>query len=729
MPVGSTVFFRARVTAAPSVRGRLSGAVAGERPALAGAVSNTAATAEAGPSTLYGLEIWLGDHWVSPADFRGPIEISEDLDTVPVTFSFGLAGRRYAPQLTESTWTRTPVEVWATTGPPEGPLRRWQRAAGYVMSCDQSGDHEPTLKVTCGNASVIYDRVELCYELPPSAGLTRGAILRDMGLQAGLTVDVPEGALWSKPLVVDGKRLLDFFREFGEPEGWFWRFDGPVLRAYTADVAERPSPPDWTWTPAGWQTLSSRPPVESPSRWVVKGTRLAYVDESGLKTTVETTTIEGLFAPKAAAQKQLTDGSLVASGVTAPGETVQVISKLEDVTEERGGKLVRHVTREWGWYNPPAAKLRTGDSGDGPGPADGYWYAVAWVDPDGEYKTWPKERFVLVGERREIPTWSGDTQARQRTEVYGWRGRLMGVKEVGADEPSVLHVGVGSDDQSYEVAVPVPDHSNAIRQLAAFGLAEVQETDYHYGSTGAALREVLSVWTFVSPRVALEDNPGWVLFDGTGQYDLIQPWGLKERKTTLNLVRDGSLAGTIVTTEAYAVAKMISGVHDWGDFRANALRETFRTVRRETKRFRVRSEGQYEQVGADGETTLVAGRAPVPRYQGSPWTVLRQQPLEVLLDDPTAEAWFGPQTEALTNEYVQSVEEARALIARRRRRKLAHTHEVAAPRQPARCGDTVRMVSPGHGLDARCLVTRLRETWVLVPVTQITGNYSLEQPL
>lgn len=729
MPLVASASLFGSVAAGTTSPATLKGAVSGDHPTLTGAVSRLLVEAEAGPSVLYDWEVWLGDHWVPREHLRGPFEVEESISTQLVTFSFSLAGSRYGMLATAATWTRTPVEVWTTAGPPEGPMRRWPRAVGYVHTCEQTSGHEPQIRVTCADPSILFDRFELCHEVAPGSGLRRDEIAAAILAGAGITADIPPGAVYDKPLLTDSRRLWEYLQAFGEPEGWSWRFrtTDQVLEAFLADLKPEPQPPDRAWTPKDFQAIRSSPPKDVPHRVVVRGTRIVRVNETGVKTTLTRTTIEALYAPRACLEVQLTDGTVVSSGSPPTTEILQPVSVLEDEVQEAGGRLSRHTTREWGWYNPRAAKLRTPD-GSGPGPVEeGYYWASCFLDPDGEPRAWPAERFVQVGERREVPVWEGDSLASSRTETIRWHGRTMGVRNVQASSLNAIGAGVAGDDQSYFV--------NPGGEVELFGLAQADHVSYDYAPSGAVRREVQETFAFRSPRVAVEANPWWLLYDGTAQFDLIAQWGIVKRQTKRNLVAgDGTLAGVITDVAELAAPRKVNGTFDWGDFRSNSQIQAFGTVRRETVQYNVLSEDQYEEVvsegtGAPPTRKLITGRVPMPRYRGSAWTTLQQQPLELAVEDSTLAGWFGRQAEVLNQEFLQSLEEAKTWLERRRRRRVAFTHEISGPRIEAVVGDTILLEDLSQDLRHRCLLTRIRESWTLAPVTQVTGTYFLEQPL
>jgi hypothetical protein len=738
MPVAGIARLSGTVAASPNVPGLLLApmAAAGTAGLIEGTVSRAAVESVDGGTICYGYRIRLDGEWIPSQDLNGPLEIEEGIDTHVTLFSFGLAGAQYSVAATTTTWTRTPVEVWATTGRP-GALREWLRASGYVLTCSQPDSREPIVRVSCADDSVLYDRYELCFEVPPAAGLTRGDICAEAVQDAGVAAwDIPSGAVYLKPVQATSARLFDWLKAFGEPEAWSWRFraEDRVLEAYAARLKAAPQPPDHVWGLGDVVSIDTTPPKDVPSRWVVRGTAIVFSDESGIKTRLTRTTVEEIYAPKVCLQMQLTDGSVVATGAVEDPEQLRVVSILEDQQRERGGKTLEQLTREFGWFNPAAGKLRTPAAAEPAGPVEeGFYHAQAFVDPDGELRVWRREGFVQVGERRQVPTYDADgTPIRTRTWTHSWYRKSMGVRNAGSASLNVIGAAVGTDGQSYFV---FETSLTSVRRIEDFGLAQLDDVAYEYDpGTGAARREVQESFGWASPRTAVEGVPWYVLYDGTGQMHLIAPWTLRRRQTVLNLIaEDGHLLGKIETSEGYRALKRLSGAYEWGDFKSNQQAEAWGRLKRVNTQYNALTEDSYEEIVEDGEgrrtPRLVAGRLPLPRFRTSPWTSLLQQPFDLVLDDATAEAWWGFSRVVVDSEYAQSLEEARAIAARRRSRLLAYTHEVTRPPTLARPGDTVLLADRRSGIHGRCLVTQMRETWTLAPRTQVLASYTLEQPL
>ncbi|HYQ82871.1 MAG TPA: hypothetical protein VEP28_02440, partial [Rubrobacter sp.] len=328
--------------------------------------------------------------------------------------------------------------------------RGWLRAFGHILTCEPHEGPEPTLRIRCGDPSRLYDRVELCAEIPADAGLTRGEICAALLANLNLTTETPPGAVYTKPVITDSQRAWDFLKAFGEPESWSWRFiDWTTVQATPVALRQAPEAPDDTWTLRDVLSIESTPPADVPSQWVIRGTEVRTEPED-IQITTTTSEVLDFYAVKKAVAQQRTDGT---QEPLSPQifEQFQVISRIETETHHQAGRLVTKITREWGWYNPRAAKLRTLFANEIPGPVGGgYYWAQAFLDEEGRYRAWPQEQFVQKGERRETPTYAADgTETGRRIETDRWYTRPMATRSVGSSVPNVIGAGVGDDDLSW----------------------------------------------------------------------------------------------------------------------------------------------------------------------------------------------------------------------------------------------------------------------------------------
>lgn len=730
MPIGATVVLSGSVAAASSPA-TLTGSVevAGPLATVVGTVSRAQIDAVEGASLYYRARVRLGGEWVPEEDLVGDVEISESIDTIGRSATFSLRGRRWGVAATLSTWTRTPVEIWTGSGT-AADFREELRLAGYTVTSEQSGFHEPILKVTVGDQWTLFDRQDLCYELEPGAGLTRDQICADLLASVGITAfDLLPGARYDKPLVISGSQQLgQYLAEFGEPEGWRFRFrpDG-TLESYRPGLKLPPEPPDHVWGPDDVEEVRSTPPRDVASRVVLRGTALVVVDESGLETTLTRTEVKAPYIVRHATEEQLSDGSIVANPAPDPIEFLQTVQIVEQQVTKRGDREIGTVEREYGWRVPAAAKLRTPPDGSPPGPVNGLYYAQCYLI-EGAAVAWQREAFGLAGERRVAHRYGPEGRLGTHTQTYRWRRRVAAVKNIGSATYNLGEVAIGDDDQSYEIV----DRGVNLLVIEAFGLADEHDVEYEYGASGAVEHEVQRGWTWHSPRVAIEGTTRYLRHDGAAQLHPVAPWTLVSQKDVRHLLAKvgGLLAGRIEVESAWGAPTYVAGAHDWGDRRSPLPQEVFRIAAVRNVRYNVVSSSAYEEIVDTGdgkpEVNLVSGRLPLPRYRSSPWTEMAQQPLELAIDDPVLEAWFGFRREVLNHPHLQSIEEARAMLERKRRREIAFDHRVRRRRTAARPGDTVLLVDPSLGIFGRCLIVEARESWT---GASAEADYVLEEPL
>ena len=724
MPIAFSGRLSGYVTAGGST-GSLSGVVVNaswpER-TLAGTVAFGRWHAYEGACIHTGVQVKLDGTWVDPAELAGPVEIQETLDSPVVRASFGLIGPAWSALATEKVWTLTPVEIWWNTGAP-GDVVLEQRFDGYVRTCQQS-DGGPAVRVECQDAiTAMYGGYDICHEVEPFAGLTRGEIVREVCLDAGLTaVDCPDGAVWQKGLFTDSKKLFEFLREFIAPEGWKMRVarDGSALELWRPELLTPPIPADDEWGLSRIEKLQIEPPRDVASRWVIRGLGAVTVDELGQVTTTTVTKVYDIYAPKRAVSRQETNGSITDLGVTAYPSSLRLVTQIVDEKTERGGRPVRQVTYEWGWYNPRAAQYQANPAGGTYDPLQVY------IDEDGEFVLWSEEKFCGVGRRTQEWVWNDDRENTASTvTVKRWFGRLTGSSNpTYYPLPSNYSAYVWGDGESYNAAAE--EYGDA---------DEVVVTREFDAATGAVFRETEETWGYYAKGTAAFDGyaTAHIRSSGRAQIDLVANWTRYQLKTTTNLIAaDGTLEGQIESVRGYKVFPSPAGQYDWGDFMSADLVEQWRTIFYKLVQFNVISEDQYEEVTWSSEggrqARVLTGRVPSPGYRASAWTELRQAPLEVVEEDATVEAWFGFRRRILQNDYVQTLEEARDLLAREKERELAWKLTVDRAEATAEVGQTIFVRHPEHGLASRGMVTEVRAR--REPRTgEASATYRVEIPL
>lgn len=696
--------------------GPVDGAVLGT---IEGTVDRTVIERFDSASRFYGMRIVLNGREVPQRDLLGPVVLEESLDDPIRTASFSVVGAAYSVFRTTDTWTRVPVDIYFSQGP-EDDVAEELVFRGYVLTGKPTGELEPVVTISCGDAGALFKSVTTCAELEPLLGLTRGVIVTDVLLEAGVAgVSVPDGARYEKSVQAVNKPLLPWVKEFGEPEGWYWRFrNDQVAEAFVPTFRHPPLAPHHTWSVDDIHSLSVEPPSDCPSRYVGRCFGPVIVDELGQVTTITETEEQTIYAPKVATLEQQTDGSRTATGATLNPATLRVTKRIRNEQTKTGSLVTRDYTAEWGWFNPPAAAFETVLLGAGPAPG-GFDWLVALIDEAGEFVAWSEERFVLRAERLSLPEYDVDgTLVGSVTQNFEYFRQVTAAKSGGL---WLAGVAVGSDGMSYV------DYAGTIE---IYGLASVETDVRTYDLGGAEAQRVTEKETYYAKRGPLGDKE---TADGQGLEEETAFLQLTERLTTTN-VKDtsGLLAGRIDTKRAWSAPKASNGANDWGPFLSNAETESFTDVEVKSTRFDVITEDTYEETVTTGDgapvTTVRSGRRPQPRYKASPWTRLVQQPIDFVLDDPVVEQWFGFSREVVNNDYCQSAEELRRLIEHRRDRQLTTRLSVRRVETLASIGDTVAIEWPPAGLAARAMITRIsrpRDLQALPPV----ATYELEVPI
>lgn len=673
-----------------------------------------------GRSIRTGYRIKLDGEWLPRADVTGDVEISESLDSPMAFATFRVVGSAYSPLVGDRSWTRKPVEIWWRNGPPGRTIEEL-RFAGYVRTCEHAGAPGPIVTVQCANEASLYDRFELCREVEPLAGMSRGQHVVEMCADAGLTdVDVPDGAIYTKPVQAINARLFDYLRDFVEPEGWKLRFGGAqrrTLEAYTPRLKEAPEAPDDAWRGRDLGSVTVTPPADVPSRWVVRGYGAVYVDEVGQESKVTVTEVKALYAPKIAVERQETDGSTTLLDYTAPAETLRVIQRITDTQVSQAGKLLSQDTVEEGWYNPSAAHLVTNTG------TNGYDYLQVFVSEDGRFVANWIETFRDVGRRRSLVSYDAEgTAVGERVELYRYYLARQGVRNINSLTINVVGAYVHNDEGSYT------------ERYERYGLAEAHEIAREFLADGSEAAVTVDSYGYFAPRCTIDpsfiEDDYFVLYDGEGISQLTDSWQLYQRTIKRNLMAEGSKVGELEQTYRYATGRRFSGgTYDWGDFTSNGHIETLRLAAQRLVQYDVKSTDHYERTiyepGKQPVTQTFTGRVPPVRYRWSPWVSLRQQPIELAIDDPVVEGWFGFGRTVVQNDHVESIEEAQRVLADRRARALAYKVRVERHESLARVGDTVLLLSPDNALAHRALLVGSRVARNLQAPNQ-TGSYELE---
>lgn len=724
MPRGPALTLTASVVPSSAPRLELTADVRAPdapRLVLEGTVSRRLIRAFDGDSIQVGARLKLAGEWVDEAELAGPVSWRCSLDSHRKSAQVTLRGKAWSVWQTLRTWTIVPAELWIRQGPP-GEVEERLELRGWVRpGSSQTGGIDPAVQIEIDN-SIPFDTRQLCAEIPPYSGFTRGEILRQLAASVGITkTRIPDGEPYDKPLFAGGKTFFAFAKDFAEATGWHLRLvpdpDGEslILEAITAEAKDPPVPPDRVWRIDDCERIDVEAPRAPLSRILVRGVAAVSVDEVGITTEIERTEIEGVYLPADAVEEQLPDGSIRAvSGGGA--ERFGLVRILESEIKTRGGREISSTAREYSRRNPRAARLRTPRAGESDGPADGYHFTRAWIDPEGEYRFWRNARLVLSSERRLVSTWDESTGDLLRTTIEedGWRGIPAGVKNA-VSGSWIVGVGVGSDDQSYAQAVGL---SAAADRYPIEGYGRTSRHETHFTpdpETGVVVAETLRSFAHHPRRAALDVLGHALRYDGTAQELPIAPWRLvREVHVVHQITSDKRLAGTLETERGWRLLLKLDGAHDFGAGESSdRVSETFLPVASKAVSYRRRADGTVEETvfeAGQAPNTRILTADPLPRFRASIWTLLRQEPVEAVVEDPTLEALFGRRTKAISSDHLTSQGQALALAREIRRRTAARRVTVTRPETRCEPGETIRLIDPHQGLDHRARLVEIEAT-------------------
>lgn len=707
-------------------------------PTFVGTVSQGLVNAYNAPCIRTGYRIVLNGVAIPDSATVG-YNLKESIDSSINFLDFTLVGSAYSVLTNREMWTITPVELYVVNGPP-GSEREELRFTGYVRTAREQGAGGGSLRSGSGfgGASVqvsCYDELgrfaefALCHEIEPLAGMTRGEIVTELCADAGLTaVDVPDGAVYTKGIQAKNVKLIEFLRPFVEPEGWKLRMrprafadGGGILTAWTPALKLAPQAADDVWDLSRSQSIQLEPPSGVPSRWVLRGYGAVFVDELGMETKTQVTEVWDLYAIKVALFEQDTAGVVTPTGFSPGAAELRLVQKIYDTTVSRGGKTLTQESSEWGWYNPRAAKQVT-NVGTG-----GYDFRSVYIDEAGEYVSLAREAFREITRNRVTYEYDADHNPIGATEeLFRFYRRTQGVMSVGASSVTVADSYVFGDDVSYSDRYEV------------FGLAETHVSTRTFDDeTGAEIDLTVVSSGYVAPRGLI--GPGtlsghYILSSGYGQSEIVANWRQYAETGKRNLIADGTLQGTIETAKRLDTARILKdyGIYQWGEYDSNKTEEELLLSSYKRVQYNVLSTETYEKVtreaGKPPVRETLSGRVPQPRYKASAWTYLAQEPIELIVDDPVAEAFFGFKRETIQNDSIQSLEEAQRVVKNRRARALAYRVTVARNESHNRLGSTVFLKHPDHSLMHRGLMVEA-STARNRPAASQTGNYVFEVPL
>lgn len=679
-------------------------------------VSTTEMTSWESSSVYYRFRIKIDGAWVDEADLHGPLQVDEpEIGEHTGSFSFGLVGKQWSIAATEKVWARVPVEVYFDHGVAGSVVEdATPTYRGYVLArASQNEGDLPVVRVTCGDEAAYWDNAELCDEVTPLSELTRGEIVTLLAQSAGInTVTVPDGAVYNSPIQAARKRLFEILPDFVEPEGWQIEMRNGGLEVWTPVQKGGALPADWSWTKDDCISIVPESPEEAPSRWVLHATSTVETSDAGIETTITTVKLRDIYAQGYSPQQQDSAGVVTSTGFSAPEAFYRVVSIVTIRESRRGDQLVMIEQEEVRWHWIHTGKIVSNGSTGGTA-GGGFNYNACYINEDGDHVVNSHAKLGVTGKRITHYFYdSNGTKTGQRIQTFELsRGPSAGVRNVGDsdDETAAADIHVYDDDQSYEQNFE-----------SLFMVSDIRET-LVYDDEGRGVGSDQTLYTRYPVQCHI-NGPApttsyWINYQGNGQTEQFPTNKVSQvRSTRKILTSDGVARGETVAFKEYRHVEKADGDWDWGGFNSNYVLETFGHSRSEQKFYTSPIEGEVEVetiTPAKGrEVNLILGNLPITDYEASVWTRITTQPLELVVEDALAEAWFGFSRETISHDYVQTLDEARAVIRRRRQRLLSQKAIVTrVDNGLVQRGDTVYLYAPNEGIAGRFIITAISRTW------------------
>lgn len=655
-----------------------------------------------GSTTSYDRRVVLDDEDVTRY-LVGSHQILTELDRL-TSSEVSVQGEKFSFLGTETTWTRTPIQIYHITGLPGNQFLTLE-FNGYVSRATEEDNY--IYRLTCVDKGTLSSQTKVCLDLGPEQGLTRGEIARDVLLTAGFdAVSIPDGEVYDKPYNFTGKVWGEVV-EFLEPAGLHLRVltDGTV-EGFTIDTTS--TIPDHVWFVGDLiEEFSVSPPEGVSSVQIWRGNitdRLRSGQGAfgeGL-TTIEITrtTIEGTYN-KYPIKEQLENGTIqdidyspLTHGDLEKEGVVQVI---EVETHKVGTLLVLKIERQWEWRNAEAAQYISRIDNAGPGP-QGTDYRRAFIEVDGRYVAWRNAKFLQTLERKEefIRDEEGTEIGKVITQRL-WTKTRNAFKDLIGDTRS--GVRIGSDNVSY---VNWSSGAGIIGdEIERFQVASRFTVDKRFNDeTGSVKRETQTTESIYVVRTRLDGY--YVSFDGQGMELDKEELMVTNEKETVNVIdASGRLTGQIFIEREWTTTESPVGQFDWGEFFSEFEKQRFSQTKSFSEAYTVKVVGQLEQ-SEYGESSrdvdLTTGNPPLPEYRASEYTRYISESVEIVIDDALVEKWFGRRSEIEEVKHVLTESELLDVATRRRSRELSYRVKAVRVHTFGEIGDTVLLLDTNKGL-------------------------------
>jgi hypothetical protein len=426
-------------------------------------------------------------------------------DVSPPSPTVGPAPDVEPPAPSPRSWGNKPTSLTILLGKSPAHMKAFRLFQGQSLQKENKGLVAVTGEITSVDDSILVVDKALCYELPPFAGMRRGAIIRDVisvnglmttinGAPAPLEVICPLGEVVTKPVLLTNASLMTFLNDFIAPENWFASFD-EYGRLFIREI-ELKDTPDWTLDEAlgdfDYDSFDETMPTKPPTRYYMSVAEpVAGTGPDGTPLVVSKVTTEEIYEfynPKTWLIASF-DGylGLDASGTLYPEERMLLVSRIVTQVTTTDGVETSRVVLEYGYYNPAAFDPNFSFDPTHTDYLDAY--------PDKSFHEFPVEPFILKSEETTNRTIDKNgTLLGEMAVTRGWYA-----PHVRAGYWDALRAKVRNLQLVAPNAFVFHDGSSRTLPEEKFMVTQTDEKEYAYAADGTLKTVLETVFGWFSP--------------------------------------------------------------------------------------------------------------------------------------------------------------------------------------------------------------------------------------
>lgn len=656
-----------------------------------------------GRGAAYRLNLRVGGRPVLMSELSGPVEIHRSLDG-GTTADFALFGRPLSWPWSEASWTQAPFFLQRFSGPDVNSLSPLPAISGIVTSGQPAGLQAMDVAVGDDQARAA----SLCVNLPPKPR-TRASILREIFEPLGYSLSMPDdGGNFGGGVLLQDADPWSFLAAFIEPRGLFFELQGSTIVCRELTAVTRPEDAvtmhRWGASDLDFERPRIDLPAGAPSLWVLRSRVVRHRTGVTVTTTRQESWDDAFVVPHASHQ-QLSNGDQVAISPQVPAG--RALTEVIEVREETGpdNRLIRRTVTTWGWHNPRRALLRTSPGATVISERPGYVYLETYLQ-EGKGVQWPKARFLKTSVEVETPTWDAEGYRIKRTvDRRGYHLKPRAVAPHGQGSPAYADAYVFDDGKSYSTAHEVD------------GLRQRITDAYTYDRVGGGLVRIDQTaegWHLRRVRPA-NGSPvaGWYEgSDETGYLEVHASFQTIGARVTEHALEHGQIVGTAEDVSSWAEPPIsASGAFQWPHGPSDLAFEVWQTVGERELRIRHPGGVEVRELTDKGERARMVSQEVLTLFQQSEWATAVADPLEVLLEDPTAAARWGHSVQVVDTPWAETEDEAHTVLKIRRWRATAPQASFTMRLTTAALGDMAEVYEPEWGGWARAVLVAAGETW------------------